>query len=823
MTTDAAPTGWHVDPRVAADAAHGFLDRGADDGVARAVRAALLTQSPAVREVLARMVDPRDGYAAVLARARRAAATGDHARTAPPTLAGGRALCGLARVVGLQNHGASDVADAVDLYAAARRVLPLTEWTRRDLLASAQLLWAAGRRTELRADQELLARVPRHDRTFLEIDLLGHERGVGSQDWLRALNAALVSSGADPVRLRDTGPTPFDRLSPTAPGGGVSGPLVSVVVAAFRPGFELLAAVRSIADQTWGDLEILLVDDASGPEFAAVFGEALAIDERVRLLTQPVNRGTYAARNRAMAEARGEFITFHDADDWAHPARLERQVVPLRDDPGLLRTLSTSIRCSSALEFQYLGFSTTRSNASSHLFRRSVLDEVGGFDWVRKSADSEFDRRLEAWRPGRRLQLAEQLAFVRLEPDSLSRGDFRPGWMHPGRTEYRASMLAWHQQIVRGASPRMSATPHRRPLTAPRPFLRGAVEPRRVDIAMLADWSGNTSAHRHGIAEAEALARAGVSVGLVDVPTLRPHGPVRRPTARAVRRLVASGAVTMLSLEENDHVPTVVVRQPEVLQFPSARPVGLTTDRVVMVADGAARADGTLGWSVADCDRTASRLFGVTPCWWPVSPAARAEVVQDGAAPDVSEARYPRVLSVPDVVERRDRAGRDGHRLVVGWVSEEEDGTIPSGRRLHEVFPADDALDVRLLGPRDVLRHELGHVPPQWAVFDASELTAREFFRSLDVVLCFPDAAGTVEAERTVVEAMLHGCVAVLDPRLEDDFGDAALYCPSADVREVVLRLGADAGLYRTLRRRSRDLAVRRSTGTAGDLLEGYR
>src|SRR6478609_6754364 len=126
MTTDAAPTSWHVDPRVATDAAHGFLDHGADDGVARAVRAALLTQSPAVREVLARMADPRDGYAAVLARARRAAAAGGHARTAPPTLAEGRALCGLARVVGLQNHGPSDVADAVDLYAAARRVLPLT-------------------------------------------------------------------------------------------------------------------------------------------------------------------------------------------------------------------------------------------------------------------------------------------------------------------------------------------------------------------------------------------------------------------------------------------------------------------------------------------------------------------------------------------------------------------------------------------------------------------------------------------------------------------------------------------------------------------------
>ena len=49
--------------------------------------------------------------------------------------------------------------------------------------------------------------------------------------------------------------------------------------------------MRSIISQTWADLEIVIVDDASGPEHADLFAEAAALDPRARVLTMPRNGG----------------------------------------------------------------------------------------------------------------------------------------------------------------------------------------------------------------------------------------------------------------------------------------------------------------------------------------------------------------------------------------------------------------------------------------------------------------------------------------------------------------------------------------------------
>ncbi|MGH8964378.1 MAG: glycosyltransferase family 2 protein, partial [Actinomycetes bacterium] len=465
------------------------------------------------------------------------------------------------------------------------RRAPVSDWGAPDLKAFAQLLWASGERDSLRTDTELLAALPQQSRDFLQIDLEGARHGVGSAPWLNLLNDYLEAHGAAPLSLAPAAATPFDRLRSGNLRAADRGPLITVVMPAFRPGPESFTAVRSIVEQTWQDWELLVVDDASGADFDGVFHQIAAMDPRIRVIHQPVNRGTYAARNRALDEAQGEFITFQDIDDWSHPERLARQVQPLLEDPTLLRTLSLSVRCTDGLVFQYLGYNPVRSNASSHLFRRSLLETVGRFDWVRKSADTEFDRRIEAAFPGRMVQLREPLAFIRLQPDSLSRGDFRPGWMHPSRVEYRAAMLHWHRQVEAGASSQIPPDVTRRPLTAPRPFLRDLGLPDQpVDIAFVADWTMDGATQRAALEEVRVLRRGGLRVGLVHVRSVFSDAPPRASLSLAARRLLADSTATFVSLEEADHIPTVVVRQPDVLEFPTSRPVALTTDRVVIVA-----------------------------------------------------------------------------------------------------------------------------------------------------------------------------------------------------------------------------------------------
>jgi succinoglycan biosynthesis protein ExoO len=104
------------------------------------------------------------------------------------------------------------------------------------------------------------------------------------------------------------------------------GPSVSVITANYNGARHLPQAVRSVLDQSLGDLELIVVDDASTDDSIAVVEAAAARDPRVRLLRQPRNGGPGAARNAGLAAARGRWIAIFDGDDLMAPDRLERLV-----------------------------------------------------------------------------------------------------------------------------------------------------------------------------------------------------------------------------------------------------------------------------------------------------------------------------------------------------------------------------------------------------------------------------------------------------------------------------------------------------------------
>lgn len=110
--------------------------------------------------------------------------------------------------------------------------------------------------------------------------------------------------------------------------------LVSVVMPAYDRAATIGPAVRSVLAQTYGNLELLVVDDGSRDGTAEVVEELAAGDPRLRLIRLPANEGRSAARNRGIDEARGEFVTFIDSDDLYAPGRLERLVAAARRFPS---------------------------------------------------------------------------------------------------------------------------------------------------------------------------------------------------------------------------------------------------------------------------------------------------------------------------------------------------------------------------------------------------------------------------------------------------------------------------------------------------------
>lgn len=107
--------------------------------------------------------------------------------------------------------------------------------------------------------------------------------------------------------------------------------LVSVILPCYNRVESLTRAARTVLDQSYANLELLVVDDGSSQDVAGVVGSLN--DPRVRLVRHPTNMGAAAARNTGVAEARGSFIAFQDSDDEWLPGKLERQMAALQGAP----------------------------------------------------------------------------------------------------------------------------------------------------------------------------------------------------------------------------------------------------------------------------------------------------------------------------------------------------------------------------------------------------------------------------------------------------------------------------------------------------------
>jgi Glycosyl transferase family 2 len=110
-------------------------------------------------------------------------------------------------------------------------------------------------------------------------------------------------------------------------------PTVSIGVPAYNCEKTLAIAVRSILNQTYGNWELLLMEDGSNDRTLEVAREFS--DPRISVFTDHSHKGLVPRLNRAVAMSRGKYFARMDADDVAYPERLERQVEYLERHPGI--------------------------------------------------------------------------------------------------------------------------------------------------------------------------------------------------------------------------------------------------------------------------------------------------------------------------------------------------------------------------------------------------------------------------------------------------------------------------------------------------------
>lgn len=252
------------------------------------------------------------------------------------------------------------------------------------------------------------------------------------------------------------------------------GPLVSVIVPARDADATIGTAIRGLIDQSWRQLEILVVDNGSHDATANIVREHMARDPRIRLIDGSAEPGAYAARNLGMAQARGEFLTVHDADDWSHPERIHQQVQMLSDQPHLRGCLAHWVNATANLRFVrwWKNDGLIHQNISSLMIRRETFEILGYWDRVRVAADSEYvDRIVAAWGrnsvgevcPGLPLTLGRRSDTSLTRADGVQIETIRRG----ARRRYFLAMGDWHRAARAPDDLHLPQYPARRPFPAP--------------------------------------------------------------------------------------------------------------------------------------------------------------------------------------------------------------------------------------------------------------------------------------------------------------------------------------------------------------------
>ena len=251
-----------------------------------------------------------------------------------------------------------------------------------------------------------------------------------------------------------------------------SGPLVSIIMTVY--GFNELVeyAIRSIQEQSYNNLEIIIVDDCSSDSDFKKLIEVSKGDSRIRVVQMAKNGGTYSAKNYGMSISNGKYISFHDSDDWLHPRKIETQVSLMLNQPNLVATFSNYFRVDENGNIIFRGNGAVRPACISLVIDREVvLNKIGYFDSVRVSADSEYEYRiLKVFGEDRVQYLHSPLLVASVRSESLSQGGkFAVGWsgLSGHRLEYRKEYTKWHNSEDFESNPYIEIQSENRRFPAP--------------------------------------------------------------------------------------------------------------------------------------------------------------------------------------------------------------------------------------------------------------------------------------------------------------------------------------------------------------------
>ena len=182
--------------------------------------------------------------------------------------------------------------------------------------------------------------------------------------------------------------------------------IVSIIMPTYNRSKVLLAAIDSIRAQSFCNWELIIVDDGSTDDTCEIVARYMVDDLRIRYVYQK-NERQAAARNKGLSLACGEYIAFLDSDDQWLPEKLEKQIALFRQYPNAGMVYCNQLICKNGGEsfqsrytrgqivsgniFNYLLTRKIYCSTQSIMIRRSIIDQVGGFDEALKNSLEDWE------------------------------------------------------------------------------------------------------------------------------------------------------------------------------------------------------------------------------------------------------------------------------------------------------------------------------------------------------------------------------------------------------------------------------------------------
>ncbi|ENH96582.1 hypothetical protein J416_10131 [Gracilibacillus halophilus YIM-C55.5] len=574
---------------------------------------------------------------------------------------------------------------------------------------------------------------------------------------------------------------------------------VTVIVPVYNATDGITTALDSIRSQTWTNLEILVVDDCSQDDTQAIVKDYEHIDDRIKLLQTPENSGAYVARNIALQQASGEFVTINDADDWSHPRKIEVQANHLLTNHSIIGNTSQQARATEKLNMYRRGKPGLYlfSNMSSFMFRReTVMNEIGYWDCVRFGGDSEFIKRIKTVFGEDQVHQLETgpLSFQRQSESSLTgNSSFGfPGFFMGARKEYLEAQVYYHKthQNLYYEFPQ-----NKRPFAAPEPMLPGRIKNQRrhFDVILVSDFRLDGGSTLSNVEEIIAQKKYGYKTGIVQMA--RYDYPPKKKINPRVRELIDGEQVQMLVYGEQVSCDVLIVRYPPLLQVKQkyvpdiqAKDIRLIINQPPKSAYGL---DGDIRYDLTTIDKHMKDYFGSSGTWHPIGPLIR-DALQDYHAEEIrdkplSDHNWLNIIDLQDWKKEIFEHNRNTEVIKIGRHSRDSKVKWPEDKEtLLSIFPETDRYEVHVLGGAKTPKQVIGYIPDNWRVYQFGELTPQDFLKQLDVFIYFTHSDWVESFGRVIIEAMAIGVPVILPHVYEPLFEDAAFYATPATVEDTI-------------------------------------